>query len=181
MKVNKYKPLENGIYKVKIRYIKKLRVCDENWFSQKNPFYGLEEDKNKNFQSEFFEEHEFLIKYDSEKNYVTEYKTGFEIPIVTYFTNSPKKEIECSNADNNKDYYCLALVLHKSRYAIPTVKLRKILVKLKAKVRNYYVLSESFLDGDSENLLNLPGEELDEIINEYNRIYYYSCFFRFYK
>ena len=167
--------LENGIYKVKlfglndnITYSKDLRK--KYPFSSNGGLYvlhGIDE----NFKgSKFFKENELLIRYNKDNDFVTEYKSGVKIPIVYVYSNSLKKQkgkfkVVIPNCRKNK-FPVICVGIQYQKYVMPMV----YYYQNKGSFRGYdkIIDNQSFVGTNSFNLLTLPSDKLDEMIEEYN-------------
>lgn len=169
--------LEDGIYRVRLYRVDEninysLDLLKKNPFIENNSLYIHHDIVPKFLGSSFFDKDQILIKYDSKKDFVTEFKTGLEIPIV-YF---------CSDSVKNKKSKVIAPGFEKNKFPIICVGISFKKYKIPLAIYNEHkkvfkkcekVIDEQSFEGSisSFNLLNLSSNSLDEMVEEYNRIY----------
>lgn len=175
--------LEDGLYIVKLlTFNKNFRWSGDKSIFELEPFDNREctplfiplllknsvDDK----KTSTFKNGDIIIKHDKKKDYVREYKTGMKIPIVYKYSRTEGFFVPF---DSGK-IPIICIGLRKNHFQTPVVWFetpKKEPYELKDCVRtgSQKCYSESFEGSNNQNLLVLPSEDLDKIMDEYDLFY----------
>lgn len=149
-KYNVKTELQDGLYMVKVRFLDNPGSDDIN-----TRFKPLEKEKY-GYKSDYIREKGIIIKYVKGLDYVIEYKTGIKIPLY-YIRPGKKTKINKHNDKKGNFFWCVILSYYNLRFT--------------GKDYGKTLPIEMFLDDVSayhtKNLLEIPSNELDEIMKNY--------------
>lgn len=175
--------LEDGLYIVKLlTFNKNFRWSGDKSIFELEPFgnHGctplfipfLLENSVDDKKTSTFKNGDIIIKYDKKKDYVREYKTGMKIPIVYKYSRTEGFFVPF---DSGK-IPVICIGLRENHFQKPvawfeTPKKEPYELKDCFRTGSQKCYVESFEGSNNQNLLVLPSEDLDKIMEEYYSFY----------